>query len=350
MDEQCIADIVACVVGGQLIPRSKDALDKIYQSNSPESTRIEVALQAYGADTFKAEFKYVLDEILKVVSAGEGKMRDLLFQARTTNPFPALFTVLFIAFHQSLIGEKKKVADRSGINAALKNLNARVSTSRGSTTVEERSQNINMIKGMISPSLVPGSHTTIYGSVASFDVDEALRRSEIEAPHYELKQGILLLDGTGRIDSDMLENKLIRTACAIANNGKDRAGAIYLGVADKEADVRRIVELYGVRPREVGRRCVVGVRREMEALEEPAERYFSRIRDAFVSSGLSEPLKSSILSSLTYSDYYGLGVLVIHIPRQSQPSSVSGRVYARVGDKTQEVMGSGIFDVARRFQ
>ena len=348
MDEQCIADIVACIVGGQLIPRSKDALDEIYQSDGAESTRIEVALQAYGADKFRAEFKYVLDEIQKVVAAGDGRMRDLLFRARTTNPFPALFTVVFIAFHQSLIGDGKIISDVAGINSALKDLNARVSTSRGSTTVPERNQNVNMIKGMIAPSLVPGSHATIYGDVTSFDIDEALRRSEIEAAHYELKQGILRLDETNSIDPDILP-KLMRTACAIANNGKDRAGTIYVGVADKDSDVDRIKQLYGIQPRQVGRRFVVGIKREMDALGESAERYVARVRQAFEASQLSEPLKSSILSSLTYSDYYGLGVLVIHVPSQGEPSSDSGKIYTRVGDRTEEATGLDIVAVTRRF-
>lgn len=39
MDEQCIADIAACVVGGQLIERSKAALDEIYDSGTSESAR-----------------------------------------------------------------------------------------------------------------------------------------------------------------------------------------------------------------------------------------------------------------------------------------------------------------------
>lgn len=37
LDEQCIADIIACIVGGQLIERSKDALDEIYVKDAPES-------------------------------------------------------------------------------------------------------------------------------------------------------------------------------------------------------------------------------------------------------------------------------------------------------------------------
>ncbi|MBR0901770.1 DUF262 domain-containing protein [Bradyrhizobium liaoningense] len=47
LDEQYIADIVACIVGGQLIERSKDALDDIYVKGAVESDRILSALEVY---------------------------------------------------------------------------------------------------------------------------------------------------------------------------------------------------------------------------------------------------------------------------------------------------------------
>jgi hypothetical protein len=49
MDEQCIADIAACVVGGEPIERSKDALDEIYVPGSTEADRVLSALEVYGA-------------------------------------------------------------------------------------------------------------------------------------------------------------------------------------------------------------------------------------------------------------------------------------------------------------
>jgi hypothetical protein len=39
MDEQCIADILACIVGGQIITRSKDALDAIYSGSWTNEVR-----------------------------------------------------------------------------------------------------------------------------------------------------------------------------------------------------------------------------------------------------------------------------------------------------------------------
>ena len=104
MDEQCIADILACIVGDQLIARTKDSLDNIYIKGSRESTRIIDALNVYGGTRLAGEFKYCIDEIKKICAInGEEKLRDILFKKRTTNAFPSLFAILFIAIHEKLV-------------------------------------------------------------------------------------------------------------------------------------------------------------------------------------------------------------------------------------------------------
>jgi hypothetical protein len=114
----------------------------------------------------------------------------------------------------------------------------------------------------------------------------------------------------------MLE-KLVETVCAIANNGPERSGSLVLGVADKDSDSRRIEELYSIGARKVGRKYVVGVRREADALGETMESYFGRIKSTIANSELSEPLRSGVLASLTFNDYFGMGILVINVPAQS---------------------------------
>jgi len=59
MDEQCIADLAACVVGGSLVDRSKDALDEIYTEGSSEEIRISNALTIYGASDLPTSSNFV---------------------------------------------------------------------------------------------------------------------------------------------------------------------------------------------------------------------------------------------------------------------------------------------------
>ncbi|GAA3809013.1 hypothetical protein GCM10022380_28320 [Amycolatopsis tucumanensis] len=350
MDEQCLADIAASIIGGQLIERSKEALDSIYQADSAESQRIIDALDVYGADRFKQELKYCIDELLKVCEAGTpSKLRNIIFERRSTNPFPAVFTILMIAFHEALIGSQKKIADYAGVKRAISGLYSRIDTSRKSTASVERRKNADTVKGLIFPHLVSGSPRDYSANHSTTDIDVVIRRSEIELPHYELKQEILELKSPRKIDNGVFD-KVLKTICAIANNGQDRTGSIIIGVTDKDSAAARIRALDGVEPRRVGQRLVVGVKREAKALKESPEEYFARWKNAVRQSPLSQPLRDDVLSSIDFNDYYGLGLIIISVPPQKDLSFFGDDVYFRRGDET--VMATGQREAAqigRRF-
>lgn len=108
LDEQCVADICATIVRGEFIPRSRDALDKIYDKQSDEYGHIDAALKTYGENKLSDEFKYCIQEIEKVCNAQEqSKLRDLVFEKRSNNSFQSVFSAIFIAFHELIIKEKK---------------------------------------------------------------------------------------------------------------------------------------------------------------------------------------------------------------------------------------------------
>lgn len=335
MDEQCVADITASIVGGHLIERSKEALDNAYDAGSPESVRLVAALNVYGSDKFASEFKFCVDQILQVCRTGTPqKLRNILFEKRSSNPFPAIFAVLLIAFHESLVQDNKRIADYMGVKKAISGLYGRIDTSRGSTSSDERRKNVDTVKGLIANYLVDGQHTEIYGPHSTTDIDSAIRRSEVEHSHYELKQGLLRLDAVRAEDPNVMQ-QVVRTICAMANNGKMRSGTIIIGVADKDADATRIIDIDKVEPRKVGSRHVVGIKREAQALGLKPEQYFAKWKQAVQNSGLSSPLKDDVLSNMDYNDYYGLGVILIPVPAQKSLSYVNGVPYWRSGDETK---------------
>jgi predicted HTH transcriptional regulator len=129
-------------------------------------------------------------------------------------------------------------------------------------------------------------------------------------------------------------DKVIRTICAMANNGKEQTGHIVIGVTDKATDASKIKALDGVEPRKVGKRFVVGVKREANTLKETPEAYYARWKTAIRNSTLSQPLRGDVLSTLGFHDYYGLGLIVISVPAQSELSFVGDETYWRNGDET----------------
>jgi hypothetical protein len=353
MDEQCIADIAACIVGQDLIERSKDALDEIYSEENPASDRILSALEIYGSEKFQDEFNYCVQEIIKVCDTDPPKkLRDIIFsKKRTTNPFPSVFAAVIIAIHEIFIKEKKRISDYDGLRKSLIDLSDRIDTSRKATSMEERRKNIDSIKGVISSYFVKSkdNDTRIYENHTVIDIDAVIRRSEIELASYELKQGCLKLEFKGGIDGGIFA-KVINTICAIANNGPNSFGKILIGVTDKSPDAKRAKEVDGIEPRKVGKRHVVGVNREAKRLKISVEQYFAKWKDAIKNSKLSAALKASCLSGLDYNSYYDLGVIVISIPPQKELSYIGDDVYWRKGDATEKATSNKeIAMLAKRF-
>jgi hypothetical protein len=351
MDEQCIADISACIVGGDLIERSKDALDEIYDSSTSECARIQTALEVYGAEKFSEEFKYCLDQILAVCNASSPqKLRNIVFKGGTTNAFPSIFAVVLIAFHELIVKEGMVISDHLGAKKALTDLASRIDAGRKATSTTERRKNIDTVKGLIGSCFVKADVSkVIYGNHATTDIESSIRRSEIELADYELKQGMLTLSDKREVDVGVID-KVVKTLCAIANNGPKRVGKLIVGVTDKDADAERIRKIDGIEPNKVGKRFVVGVCREAKVLGVSVEQYVTKWKDAIKQSKLSPALRDAVLSNMDFNSYYGLGVIVFTVPPQSELSFVGEEVYWRNGDSTELAnQAKQIATLAQRF-
>jgi hypothetical protein len=352
LDEQYIADIVACIVGGQLIERSKDALDDIYVKGAGESERVLNALEVYGANKVSDEIKYCIGELLKVCNAVQPvKLRNLIFTKTNTNAFPSVFAVLLIAFHELIVGEGKKVASYETLQGSLKDISSRIETGRKATSPEERRKNIDAVKGLIAGSFVKEKKLSeeIYSNHTTVDIEAVIRRSEIELANYELKQGLLVLTEAGGEDLQMIE-KVVKTICAIANIGPKSSGKILIGVTDKKADADRVKKIDAVDATKIGKRFVVGVNREAKRLGISVEKYFSKWKDGIKNSGLSSTLRDNVLSNMDFNSFYGLGLIAITIPPQQEVSYLDEQIYWRNGDATEVATSpKQIAGIAARF-
>ncbi len=351
MDEQCIADISASILGGVCLERSKEALDSVY-SEDKESERISVALQIYGANTFQSEFVFCIDEIIKVCNAGENeKLRDVIFADKASNNgFPSIFAIAFMAFHELLIKENNKISNYDEVKNALRGLNNRIEVGQRAASAENRRRNIDQVKGLIQPHFVSNDkNPRIFSGNTSVDIDSSIRRSEIELSNYELKQGLLSLSIPRKID-DSIFAKIVNTIAAIVNNGTDSSGKIIIGVADKETDALKIEGLDGIKSIRIGNKFVVGVTREAKVLGCSVEDYVTQIKNYIKSSELTESIKMNVLSRIDYNNYYGMGLIIIEIPPQKEMAFVGDKVYWRNLDSTELASDAKkIATIAKRF-
>ena len=355
MDEQCIADIAACIVGGRLIDRSRTALDAVYDDSSEESSRIMMALEIYGRDKFGEEFRFIIQEIERIVDKSQyARLNQILFKATNNNAYPAVFAAIFVALHELVVAEQMKITNYSSLSAGptvLKNIAEKLDAGMKGANSSQRRINIDTAKGIVRTYFVYDKEVNakIYCDHKTIDIDEYISRSQIEMARFELKQGLLPLKKSA-IDAQPVLRKIVKTICGIANIGQDSDGRILIGVCDTDTDADRVEKVDGVTGRKVSTRCVVGVVREAKRMGLSVEEYFTLLRDFIASSDTNETLRQSVLGSLNFNDYFGLGVFVITVPRQTELSLFEGRVFYRKGDQTCEASKPvEIAAIAQRF-
>ncbi|MCP8900625.1 GmrSD restriction endonuclease domain-containing protein [Gilvimarinus xylanilyticus] len=341
-DEQFLADLAISILEREPFGFSGSALDQYYSVDSEQARQINVLLNSYGVDALKnalITIFSVIREAVESIDNSDNALRRTIHPDAGANPIKTGFYAIFMAFYELCITEGKSPFSSEGIMNALTNLQGRLHVAAGQIRSGPRAQNIAVTKGLIQSFFEekdPG--VAQQGAGLAIRFENALRRSKVETAAYECKQGLLNLDDTRSPNLNLLD-RLVETACGIANIGPDSTGAIFIGVADNDADRARIKALDGVDSLAVGARHVVGIEREAQISGVDLEGYKRRVVDHFASSGLSEPLRSAVLGTIDCIDYRGQDVLCIWIPSQQDVSDVSDIVFVREGSSTHKVEG-----------
>ena len=214
---------------------------------------------------------------------------------------------------------------------------------------EDRRRNIDLTLGLIQSYFVDKDPPLLgHGKGLAVDFENSLRRSKIETPRYEFKQGIYRLnDGRERDDGVLV--KLVEEACAIANLGPESNGFIFIGVADSETDSIRVKQLDNINPIQIGNVFVVGVDREATLANQRLELYVRLIVSSIRTSDLSEPLKSDMLGCVDTIEYRGMSVIRITVPTQKEMGWVGEQTFIREGSETRGASAKQIAALVQRF-
>ncbi len=277
----------------------------------------------------------------------DGTLQALISSGAHNNEVPTIFAALFIAFYELVILRHMEVHDYPKLVTALGTL--QVTTLRKAIEPTVRRANINSIKGAIQDAFAENDVRDIPLGKPLVYTENSLRRSRIELPHYEFKQGVLSL-GNGREFQLKAVQDIIETICGMANIEPGRDSYIYIGVADKAADAQRIFHLDGVEAFEFEGRSIVGIDREAKVLKMSLDDYVMRLKDKIASSGLSSHLLENVLSKLDCFVYHGRDILRIVVPGQEKMSFLKDQCFSRQASSTIKVPVQSIPEVARRFQ
>lgn len=338
-DEQMVADIAASVLLGNPFPASKEAFDEIYDEENEKHKRIETRLAAYGGRRLQEEIQStfsILTEVIDSKVSGLNGLRNLV-SASSGNPIRTPFYAVFMSFFNLIVHQQNSPADSAAIVAALRNVGPRLKSARHYTSTEDRVSNIDTVTGLIQRHFVHKEPPALgHGPGLALDFENSLRRSRIETSRYEFKQGVLRLDVERKWDADLF-TRLGETICGIANVQPNHEGFLFVGVADKEPDAKRIAELDSVTPVQVGPHHVVGIDREAKLLKISLDSYVQRFVKKLAEQPISEPLATQLMSGIDTIEYKGLSVVRIRIPGQTDLSYCGERVFTRRASSTEEI-------------
>jgi len=351
-DEQAIADLCASILYGDPVEASGDFLNQLYASDTEEYQTVNQRLAAYGRDRLAHEVKTVTSTIRSVIETYDSSrfcFRSTVYPKPTSNAQKSPFFAVFMAFHELMFKESMKPADENKIMVALKDLTNRIEIGQKHIRSEDRQNNIRVTKGLIRDQFAKADVAALsHGPGMIFDFENSIRRSRTETARYEFKQGLLRLDDKRQQDPGMVRT-ILETICGIANTGPDVDGFLYVGIADKPADARRVKELDGISPVVFDHVEIVGIAREATKMGINVDRYLGIITNGITTADLTDPLKTNVLTSLDVITYKGLEVVRICIPRQSQPSFLDQECYLRVGSSTIKATAPQIAAVAKLF-
>jgi len=351
-DEEMIADIAASILLKSPFASSKEKLDELYDLETELSKSVEAALAAYGAERLLEEMKFcfsILRETIESYSGESNALRSAVAPG-STNPIKASFYAIFMAFFDLIFCHDLSPADPQGIVNALKNLQSDMIRSAHYATTEDRRKNIDKTTGLIQRYFVKKDTNVLgHGAALAIDFENSLRRSSIETPRYELKQGLLSL-ASPRIFNSTILQKIIETICGIANVGPESNGYIFIGVADKKEDANLIQKIDSIQSITIGQRHVVGVDREARLSGITMNQYLEKLLGFIKSSKLSEPLKQQVLAKIDVITYRGYTIVRITIPPQSGISFVDKDAFVREGSSTVKIAGPQVVNIDRLFR
>lgn len=299
LDEQVIADTIACSLFAEPIERSKEALNNAYEPASDLFDKIEKALAEKSAENVASEYKYIVSEIQKIVTAsGEQHLRGLIFSSNQTNAFPSVYAAIHLALYEIVFKKQKAANNYADVAKGLRGIAEKITAGQAGRRPEERIRNINTVVGNIEPAFTAKLDVnSIYQSPVSVDVANILMASQTENAILEIKQGLLRLDEKMEFDVGLLD-RIPEIICALSNVVEYPHSYFIFGVTDSKATAERVKQLFGNEADEFGSFFITGVEHEAAAAKISIEAYCNKIRDKISNSALDNPIKSQVLSSL----------------------------------------------------
>ena len=313
-DEVILAKIIISVIYKKCQTIDNDILDQAFNKETAQFKEINNLLENYPMSKLISEIKSIF-EILT------GLKSDIDFSCIQG------FYIVFYALFDIVINESIAITKLNQLNNAIDCILSIIPK--------------NSIENLRYDSLIEYAKyelkkCTNQNILISQDIEleEILDKVNVESAGYEFKQGLLDLYDRKK-NSDLME-RILETLCGMANSNLLEPAFIFIGIADKDTDAKRIAELDDVSPIKIANHYIVGIEREAKILNTSIDRYCRYFEDAIDNSNLSRSLVLSVLSNMNIVKYRDLYLLCIIVPPQNEMSYLGDKVFIRKHSNTVE--------------
>lgn len=352
-DEEIIADVLAFMLLDPKPASRSELLDDFFgysdgDAQQQRHAQIELATQKVTTDVATADFQRVLDQ-LKITLNRSGHTLGQLLLGDQPPRAPRYFQVVFLAFHKLMVVRNQEVVDQDMLIKLLEGSGRQIQVPEGGRWgADDRANFVNGAAGVYGPAFGPAKAYDPARVRWITQMENILTQSYTEQAAYDFKQGFLRLDGKHTFDEDSFD-KILKTLGGIANIRKGLRGYVLVGVADTEADAKRVTQFYGVDAKPFERFFVTGVEHEAKALNRSLDELFMELTTRIKNSALSEPLRDYVARNIKSVRYYDKTVFVFEAQAQDEPSNFNGVFFVRHGNKLMEVPAAQYGELFKRF-
>jgi hypothetical protein len=352
-DEEIVADLLAFMLLEDKPPSRSEFLDDWFGYSDGEAQeqrhqQIDIAVQKYTIEVVSSDFQRVLDQIKITLTRSNKTLGQLLFGEQQPRA-PRYFQVVFLALHKLIVMQNQEVADQDQFCKLVEGSGGNINVPEGGRWGSaDRENAVNALAGVFSPAFKAAQAYDPAQVRWITQMENIFTQSYTEQAAYDFKQGFVRLDGTNTFDEDSFD-KILKTLVGIANIRKGVRGYVLVGVADTEADAKRVSELYGVVPKPFERFMITGVEHEAKALGRNLDQLFLLLMNRLKDSKLSEPLKDYVARHVKVVRYYDKTVFVFESEAQTEPSNLDGAFFVRHGNKLIEVAVAQYGELFKRF-
>ncbi|AFY53721.1 divergent AAA domain-containing protein [Rivularia sp. PCC 7116] len=348
-DEEIVADLVAYMALPEVTGSSSERLDEFYGvKGSSKQEEIEIALQKINPEKIRERFLKVYDQIRQILDESKCRFSELIFP-RPLQSMPRYFQIVFLSIHDLMFKENMEVKSYKILVSKLKNIGQHITiTTGGNWSAKNKNTNISAVIGIIKDAFKKKKQADPATDSWLTEFETLLTQSKTEQTLFDFKQGFTRLDGKGEFDEASF-SKIIKTLTAMANHSCSAVGYICVGVADNEADAKRIENLYSIKNVEYNKFKITGIGHEATRLKGNLDNFFKWLIQKVKSQPIEQAVKDNIGTNIKIVNYYSKDVVVFSIKGGKAPVMYDNRYYQRIGANVEEVEPAGYLEFFLKF-